>query len=195
MVANPLAWVSDVTPEAGVRALLTHIGEDPNRDGLKDTPARVAKALREMTAGYAIDVEAILSKQFDNDEKYGGIILLRRVPFASLCEHHMLPFTGHADVAYIPFPGSKIVGLSKLARVVDAYAKRLQVQERMTTQIADALCEHLQTVAVGVVIRADHTCMALRGIEKMAGGMLTSEMRGIFKDDPRARGELMELIA
>jgi GTP cyclohydrolase IA len=200
VVANPLAWtgrngnISQHVAEESVRFLLKHIGEDPARDGLTDTPRRVTKALLEMTTGYQVDVPLLLSVQFDQDATpYHGIVVLRRVPFASLCEHHLLPFVGTADVAYIPGNG-RIVGLSKLARLVDAYAKRLQVQERMTVQIVEALEEHLRPDGSACIIRADHTCMSLRGIEKQAGGMVTSEVRGNFMDDPRARLELMELL-
>lgn len=207
MVANPLAWagrngnISQHVAEESVRFLLKHIGESPDRDGLLETPRRVTKALLEMTTGYQVDIAALLSVQFDQRctsgvqfaGSYHGIVVLRRVPFASLCEHHLLPFVGTADVAYIPGNG-RIVGLSKLARLVDAYAKRLQVQERMTVQIVEALEEYLRPDASACIIRADHTCMSLRGIEKQAGGMVTSEVRGNFMDDPRARLELMELI-
>lgn len=193
---SPLGWWQTIgSAEEGVKRLLEHLGEDPYRDGLRDTPARVIKALGEMTTGYGVDVGKLLSKQFENEEGYRGIVALRRVPFSSLCEHHMLPFTGHADVAYIPQAGGRIVGLSKLARLVDAYARRLQVQERLTVQIVEALQTHLDPLGAACIVRAEHTCMSLRGIEKAAGGMVTSEVRGIFKDDPRARSELMELIA
>lgn len=198
MVANPLAWAVEdtVTAEQSVRQLLRHIGEDPDRDGLKRTPARVVKAWREMTTGYESDVAEILAVTFAQDDPpYTGIVALRSVPFASLCEHHVLPFVGHASVAYIPGDDGRIVGLSKLARLVDAYSRRLQVQERLTVQIVEALVEHLQPRAAACVIRAQHTCMTIRGVTKEADGMVTSEMRGIFKDDARARAELMELLA
>lgn len=189
-------WEGDETsPEDAVRRLLQYVGEDPERDGLADTPRRVTKAWREMTTGYNQDPASILSVQFAQDaDHYGGIIALRRVPFSSLCEHHVLPFTGYADVAYIPGESGRIVGLSKLARLVDIYARRLQVQERLTVQIVEALQAHLEPAAAACVIRADHTCMSLRGVTKTAGGMVTSEMRGLFMDDPRARAELMALL-
>lgn len=201
MVANPLAWstrssvISREAAELSVQSLLVYLGEDPNREGLRDTPRRVAKALSEMTTGHGVDVAKLLGVTFAQDVHYGGIVVLKRVPFASLCEHHLLPFTGHADVAYIPGDSNRIVGLSKLARLVDAYAKRLQVQERMTVQIVEALETHLEPKGSACVIRADHTCMSIRGVGKVTGGMVTSEVRGIFKDDPRARQELLDLLA
>jgi GTP cyclohydrolase I len=177
-----------------VRTLLEHIGEDPDRDGLRDTPLRVVKALTETTAGYAVDVAELLSVQFDQEDatRYHGIVLVKDVPFASTCEHHLLPFTGTASVAYIP--KGHIVGLSKLARLVDAYAQRLQVQERMTVQIVNALVDNLDPLAAACVVKAEHSCMNLRGVKKHTGGMVTSELRGAFYDDPRAREELMLLL-
>lgn len=188
-------WEASTTgPEDAVIRLLEWVGEDPSRDGIADTPKRVTKALREMTVGYDADVAGILATQFEQDEQYSGIVALRSVPFHSMCEHHLLPFSGTADVAYIPGESGKIVGLSKLARLVDAYARRLQVQERMTVQIVEALEEHLEPQGAACVIRAHHSCMALRGVNKDTGGMVTSEIRGAFYDDPRARSELMHLI-
>jgi len=187
-------WEQDEAngPEESVRRILQFIGEDPDRDGLRDTPRRVVKAYEEMTAGYDADVASILSVQFDQDEHYGGIVLLRDIPFHSICEHHMLPFSGHAHVAYIP--DEKIVGLSKLARLVEAYARRLQVQERMTVQIVDALMTHLNPSAAACIIRANHLCMSLRGIKKETGGMVTSELRGGFFHSAQARSELMSML-
>jgi len=175
---------------AAVATLLRHIGEDPNRDGLRDTPSRVAKALLELTQGYSVDVGALLAVQFA--EVHDSLIVVRDVPFHSLCEHHMLPFTGTATVGYVPAPGGGIVGLSKLARLVDAYARRLQVQERLTVQIADAIEEHLHPVAVGVIITAHHTCMSMRGIQR-AGQMVTSHLTGELRSDPVLRAEFMRL--
>lgn len=205
MVVNPLAWngtgsrsknITRHVAEDSVRFLLAYIGEDHQRAGLADTPRRVADAWSEMTTGYGADIAKILGVQFDQEEDhYGGIVVLRRVPFASLCEHHVLPFVGTVDVAYIPGASGRIVGLSKLARLVDAYAKRLQVQERMTIQIVEALEKHLEPKASACIVRAEHTCMSVRGVNKNAGGMVTSELRGAFLDDARARVELMELIA
>lgn len=178
-----------------VRTILFYLGEDPDRDGLQRTPARVIEALTEMSCGHHQDVAEMLSVQFAQEEtRYGGIVALRRIPFASLCEHHVLPFVGTADVAYIPGDQGRIVGLSKLARLVDAYAHRLQVQERLTVQVVEALEEHLQPKASACIIRADHTCMTIRGVAKTAGGMVTSELRGAFKDNPAARAELLHLL-
>lgn len=177
-----------------VETLLREVGENPERDGLRETPRRVVKAWSEMTAGYQMDPAAILSVTFSQDEHpYGGIVLVRQVPFASLCEHHVLPFTGFADVAYIPGENGRIVGLSKLARLVDVYARRLQVQERMTSQIAEAIDQHLQPLGVYVRVQANHTCMSLRGACK-TGVMVTADVRGLFKTDPLARNELMHLL-
>ena len=177
-------------PTDAVVRLLQHIGEDPTRDGLLETPARVVKALRELTSGYALDPAEILSKTFAVD--HDVMIVVRRVPFSSLCEHHMLPFHGHATVAYIPAPGGQIVGLSKLARLVDLYARRLQVQERLTDQIASAIDEHLDPIGTGVILTASHTCMSMRGIQR-AGEMVTAKMVGVMKEKPEARAELMTL--
>lgn len=171
-----------------VRALLAHLGEDPTRDGLVETPRRVVKALAELTSGYQVDIAALLAVTFD--ERHDELVMVRRVPFASLCEHHMLPFTGFATIGYVPRNG--IVGLSKLARLVDAYARRLQVQERLTDQIAIALIEHLDPLAVGVIIEAEHQCMALRGIERRAS-MVTSCLRGLLRERPDLRQEFLAL--
>ncbi len=167
------------------------LGEDPARDGLVKTPHRVAKALRDLTAGYQEDPLAILRSalfEVDNEE----IVLVRDIDFASLCEHHMLPFMGRAHVAYLP--RGRVVGLSKLARVVDVFARRLQVQERMTTQIAQALQEGLEPAGVGVVIEATHMCMVMRGVKKPNAVTVTSAMFGAFRDDPATRAELMKLV-
>lgn len=173
-------------PEHAVTALLVDIGEDPGRDGLVDTPARVVKALREMTAGYQVDVAQLLDVTFA--EHHDELIVVRRVPFHSLCEHHLMPFAGVATVGYVPRAG--IVGLSKLARLVDVYARRLQVQERLTAQIADALVTHLDPLAVGVVVEATHLCMAMRGIERTAP-MVTSCLRGLLRERPDLRAEFL----
>lgn len=183
-------------PTDAVRRLLQYIGEDPDRDGLLDTPRRVVASLKELTAGYWLDPADVLGVQFTQDAvPYTGIVALRAIPFASLCEHHVLPFTGTADVAYVPGESGRIVGLSKLARLVDVYARRLQVQERLTVEIVEALVTHLAPAAAACVIRADHSCMSMRGIRKTSGGMVTSELRGAFFDDARARAELMQLLA
>jgi len=175
-------------PVDHVVALLREIGEDPDRDGLRDTPARVLRMLRERTTGYDADVGALLSVTFA--ETHDSLVVVRRVPFASLCEHHLLPFLGHCTVGYVPRDG--VVGLSKLARLVEVYARRLQVQERMTDQIAQALVDHLRPLAVGVLVEARHTCMSIRGVERDAP-MITSDLRGLLRERSDLRAEFMAL--
>jgi GTP cyclohydrolase I len=179
---------NDGSPTDGIVRLLEYIGENPERDGLRDTPERVLKAMKEMTVGYNTDIAKILSVSFDVD--FDELVVVRNVPFNSLCEHHMLPFTGTATVGYIP--RERIVGLSKLARLVDAYAKRLQVQERMTKQIADAMLEHIRPIGCGVVVRGNHSCMSCRGINK-TGEMVTSSLHGVLRTDGIARAEFLAL--
>jgi GTP cyclohydrolase I len=174
--------------EAAVRTLLRWIGEDPTRDGLIKTPHRVAKAWIEMTQGYDADIAAILSTSFD--VPYDEMVVLRDVPFASVCEHHMLPFTGHVTIGYVPT--SRVVGLSKLARLVDAFAQRLQVQERLTNQLTEAMQEHLAPLGCGAVVRGNHSCMCNRGIKK-AGTMVTSSLVGVMRTDPVVRAEFLAL--
>lgn len=188
--SDPSRDATNDSAENAVRDLLAFVGEDIEREGLLDTPGRVARALREMTGGYSIDVGALLQRTFVNDG-YSGLVLVTGVDFVSVCEHHMLPFTGTAAVGYIPSP-SHVVGLSKLARLVDAFARRLQVQERMTEQIADALVEHLEPEGVGVVLRAQHSCMACRGVRKAGAEMVTSSLRGALYES-EARAEFMAL--
>lgn len=176
--------------QEAVKELLIHIGEDPDRDGLLETPKRVAKALLELTAGYGMDPKNILTTTFD--VHYDEMIVLTGVGYTSLCEHHMLPFTGTATVAYIPKPNGRVVGLSKLARLVECYARRLQVQERMTNQIAEAINNHLDPLGVGVVIKGNHSCMAARGIQRH-GDMITSRLIGVMRNDPTVRAEFLNL--
>lgn len=177
-----------MTPEQAVQRLIEHIGEDPHREGLKDTPARVAKAFREMTCGYVLNEHEVLGTTFD--EASDEMIVVSDINFVSLCEHHMLPFTGTATVGYIP--GERVVGLSKIGRLVEMYARRLQVQERLTRQIADAINNVLTPQGVGVVIHGNHSCMALRGIQKHAT-MTTSQMLGAFRDEHETRNEFLTL--
>ena len=177
---------------AAVRELLLAIGEDPERDGLLDTPDRVARMYAEVTAGLGEDPRAHLSKMFEAD--HDELVLVRGIAFASMCEHHLLPFIGRAHVGYIPGPSGQITGLSKLARLVDGYARRLQVQERLTTQIASALEQVLEPVGVVVVLEAEHLCMSIRGVAKPGAITVTSAVRGHFRDDPRARAEAISLI-
>ena len=177
-----------------VTSMLEAMGENPNRDGLIKTPERVAKAWREMLAGYDEDPVDHLTTSFslEGTKPYDQIILSRDIPFMSFCEHHLMPFRGFAHVAYIPQENSRVVGLSKLARVVDGYAKRLQVQERLTQQIAEALLT-LKPFGAAVIIKAQHTCQHDRGVKK-DGWMVTSSLHGAFKDNPDARLELLDLI-
>lgn len=178
--------------EAAVRVLLRWAGEDPAREGLRDTPARVARSYLELFAGYDIDPVALLERTFEEVEGYDEIILLRDIRLESYCEHHMVPIIGRAHVAYLP--GTRVVGISKLARVVDAYAKRLQIQERLTVQIANTINEVLQPRGVAVVIEAGHQCMTTRGVHKPGVAMVTSRMLGAFRDNPETRRELLSMI-
>jgi GTP cyclohydrolase I len=183
--------MSEVTlddAKQAVKTLLAFVGEDPERDGLLDTPKRVAKALLEMTEGYREDPKEILGVTFD--VAFDQMVVLRDIPFVSMCEHHMLPFEGTASVAYIP--NGRVVGLSKLARVVDTFAKRYQVQERLTQEIADAINTHVGSLGVGVIISSRHTCMCYRGIKKN-GTMVTSVTLGLMRDDAKARSEFLQL--
>lgn len=185
-----------VSARYAVKALLEHCGYDCDNDsGIAETPRRVVQAWEELTAGQHSDPGEHLARTFDADGMdVDEMIVLRRIGFVSLCEHHVLPFTGHASVAYLPRPGASIVGVSKLARVVDGYARRLQVQERLTSQIATCVDKHLDNVGVAVQIEATHTCLSLRGIRKESAVMVTSKLTGLFRDDPRARAEFLELI-
>ena len=176
--------------ERAVRELLIAIGEDPDREGLLKTPNRVARAYGELVAGLKEDPKRHLKTVFS--EEYDEVVLLRDIEFHSLCEHHLLPFTGVAHVAYLP--QGKVVGLSKLARLVEGFARRPQVQERLTVQIADALMEELQPSGAACVIEASHTCMTIRGAKKHGSTMVTSALRGVFKDNASSRTELLALI-
>lgn len=177
--------------EKAVRVLLSFIGEDVIRSGLADTPARVVRAWAEMTTGYKEDPAAILSRVFE--EPTDEIVIARKIPFTSLCEHHLLPFVGTVDVGYLPSTNGKIVGLSKLPRLVDCFARRLQVQERMTRQVATSIMEHLQAQGAAVVVRAVHSCLACRGAKKPGAEMVTSVMLGVFREKQEARAEFLEL--
>lgn len=180
---------SDLIQQA-TQNLLLGIGEDPAREGLSGTPDRVARAWGELTAGYHLDPREVLKTDFES-EGYDQMVACRQIEFWSLCEHHLLPFMGTAVVAYIP--DKRVIGLSKLARLVDVYARRLQIQERMTNQIAQALVEIVGARGVGVVVTARHLCMAARGVGKQQSDMVTSSLHGIIKEDPKARGEFMSL--
>jgi GTP cyclohydrolase IA len=174
-----------------IRGLLSALGEDPSREGLRDTPKRVENALRFLTGGYTEDVDAMLNNALFTVD-YNEMVIVRDIDFYSLCEHHMLPFFGKCHVAYIP--NGKVVGLSKIARLVDIYARRLQVQERLTNQIANTLLDKIDPLGVAVVTEATHLCMAMRGVEKQNSVAVTSAMLGAFRNDARTRAEFLDLI-
>lgn len=178
--------------EAAVRTLIRWAGDDPAREGLLDTPKRVVRSYKELFGGYAIDPVSLLERTFEEVEGYDEIVLLRDIRLESYCEHHMVPIIGICHVAYLP--NRRVVGISKLARVVDAYSKRLQIQEKLTVQIAATIDQVLQPRGVGVVIEAGHQCMTTRGVHKPGVSMVTSRMLGAFRDDPVTRSELLSMI-
>jgi GTP cyclohydrolase I len=178
--------------EAAVRTLLRWAGDDPTREGLLETPARVARAYEEFFSGYEIDPVALLERTFEETDGYDEIVLLRDIRLESHCEHHMVPIIGRAHVAYLPH--HRVVGISKLARVVDAYARRLQIQEKLTAQIANTIQQVLEPRGVAVVIEAAHQCMTTRGIHKSGVTMVTSRRLGAFRDDPTTRREVLAMI-
>jgi GTP cyclohydrolase I len=178
--------------EAAVRTLLRWAGDDPTREGLIDTPGRVVRAYEEFFSGYAIDPVALLERTFEETDGYDEIVLLRDIRLESHCEHHMVPIIGRAHVAYLPH--RRVVGISKLARVVDAYARRLQIQEKLTAQIANTIQQVLEPRGVAVVIEAAHQCMTTRGTHKPGVTMVTSRMLGAFRDDPTTRREVLAMI-
>ncbi len=178
--------------EAAVRTLLAWIGEDPDREGLKATPARVIRSYGEHFSGYGRDPRATLRRTFEETEGYDEIVALQGIPFESHCEHHLTPIIGKAHVGYLP--DRRIVGVSKLARIVDLYAKRLQIQEKMTTQIADTIDEVLRPRGVAVVLEAEHFCMTTRGIHKRGMLMVTSRMTGVFRETEATRREFLHMI-
>ena len=178
--------------EEAVRTLIRWAGDDSDREGLRDTPKRVTKSYLEFFKGYEQDPKEILSRTFKDVEGYDEMIVLRDINFNSYCEHHMVPFSGRAHVAYIP--GDKVVGISKLARLVDVYAKRLQIQEKLTAQIATTLNELLKPRGVAVVVEATHMCMTTRGVQKHGTVMQTSQLHGLFKSDHRTRQEFFSLL-
>ena len=178
--------------EKAVREILFAIGEDPDREGLVDTPKRLAKMYEEIFSGLHEDPEKHLEIYFQ-DEKYDELVLVKDIPFYSMCEHHLVPFFGKAHVAYLPKNG-KLTGLSKLARVVETVAKRPQLQERITATVADTLMKKLEPYGVIVVIEAEHMCMTMRGVQKPGSKTVTSAVRGVFKTDPRSRAEVMSMI-
>ena len=178
--------------EAAVRVLLQWAGEDPDREGLVDTPRRVVRTYEELFRGYRDNASLVLDRVFEEVAGYDGLVLLRDIPFYSHCEHHMVPIIGAAHIAYYPTQG--VVGLSKLARVVDVYARRLQTQERLTAQITDALEETLKPRGVAVMIEAEHMCMSMRGIQKQGVSTLTTRFTGLFKDEPAEQARFMAMV-
>tara|TARA_R110000868_G_scaffold39376_1_gene137058 strand:- start:15962 stop:16564 length:603 start_codon:yes stop_codon:yes gene_type:complete len=178
--------------EEAVRTLIRWAGDDPDREGLLETPARVARSYREFYAGYELDPEAVLLKTFEETGGYDEMVLIRDISVDSHCEHHMVPISGRAHVAYIP--NSRVVGISKLARVVEIFSKRLQIQEKMTVDIATTIDRVLKPQGVAVVIEASHQCMTTRGIRKAGADTVTSHMLGAFRDDPSTRREFLAMI-
>ncbi len=186
-----MSYHSDPAIEDAVRVILKQIGEQPEREGLLKTPSRVAKMYAELTAGYHIDPDALINDAIFS-VSYDEMVLVKNIEFSSLCEHHMLPFMGRVHVAYIP--NGKVVGLSKIPRIVEMFARRLQVQERMTVQIADFINQRLEPLGVAVVAEGVHMCAVMRGVKKAGATMVTSAMRGVFRDDPKTRSEFMAHI-
>jgi GTP cyclohydrolase I len=178
--------------EAAVRVLLRWAGDDPDREGLVDTPARVVRSYRELFAGYETDPRGYLERTFEEVGGYDQLVVLKDIRFVSFCEHHMLPVIGQAHVAYLPT--DRVVGISKLARVVNGYARRLQIQEKMTAEIAQAIEEVLKPKGVGVVVEATHSCMTLRGVNTPGAALVTSSLRGVVRDDMRTRSEFLRLV-
>lgn len=191
ITAKPAA-VSQAQAEDAIKLLLRWAGDNPEREGLLDTPKRVAKAYKEWFGGYAMHPEDYLKRTFEEVEGYDEMVILRDIEFESHCEHHMAPIIGVAHVGYIP--DGRVVGISKLARVVEAYAKRLQVQEKMTAQIARCIQDVLQPKGVGVVVVAKHECMTTRGVHKTGVSMVTSKLLGSFRDDARTRAEFLQCV-
>ena len=179
--------------EAAVREILCAVGEDPDRDGLRETPARVARAYRELLGGLRATPARHLGRVFEHRSSGDDLVMVRDIEFFSLCEHHLLPFAGRAQVAYLPDKG-RVVGLSKIARTVDVFARRPQLQERLTAEIAEALVDHLGARGVAVVVRAEHMCMKMRGANKQAADMVTTAFRGCFERDRALRAEALELL-
>jgi GTP cyclohydrolase I len=174
-----------------LRRLLAELGENPAREGLRDTPRRVEQSLRFLTSGYATDIDALINNALFTVE-YNEMVIVRDIDFYSLCEHHLLPFFGKCHIAYLP--NGRVIGLSKIPRLVDVFARRLQVQERLTSQIAETIQDKIDPLGVAVVMEATHLCMAMRGVEKQNSVTATSAMRGVFREDARTRHEFLELI-
>jgi GTP cyclohydrolase I len=189
---TPLVRPSREEAEAAVRTLISWAGDDPRREGLVETPSRVARAYEEWFAGYGQDPEELLKATFEEVEGYDEMVVLRDVTFESFCEHHLAPIIGKAHIAYLP--KNRVIGISKMARVLEAFAKRMQIQERLTAQLANAIDRVLQPRGVGVVIQATHQCMTTRGVHKSGVAMVTSRMLGAFRDDAATRREFLSLV-
>ncbi|MES2833271.1 MAG: GTP cyclohydrolase I FolE [Pseudomonadota bacterium] len=183
--------VTQTEAEAAVRTLIKWAGDDPDREGLLDTPARVARSYKELFAGYEVEPRAYLERTFEEVGGYSQLVVLKDIRFVSFCEHHMLPVVGVAHVGYLPT--DRVVGISKLARVVRGYARRLQIQEKMTAEIANAIDEVLKPQGVGVVIEAEHSCMTMRGVDAPGASLTTSALLGVVRDDARTREEFLRL--
>lgn len=184
--------VSQSEAEAAVRTLIRWAGDDPDREGVLDTPARVARSYRELFAGYDTDPREYLERTFEEVGGYDELVVLKDIRFVSFCEHHMLPVVGRAHVGYLPT--DRVVGISKLARVVHGFARRLQIQEKMTSEIARAIQEVLRPQGVGVVVEAEHSCMTLRGVNTAGSSLTTSHLSGVIRDDARTREEFLRLV-
>jgi GTP cyclohydrolase I len=191
-VGSPTIRPTQAEAEAAVRTLIEWAGDDPNREGLLDTPKRVAKAYRELFAGYESDPHDDLARTFEEVGGYDELVVLRDIRVVSFCEHHMLPFLGKAHVGYLP--SNRVVGISKLARVVNGFARRLQIQEKLTAEIAEAIQDILEPKGVGVVIASEHSCMTMRGVGTPGSKLITSHLLGQVRDDPRTRQEFMDLV-
>jgi GTP cyclohydrolase I len=184
--------VTQSDAEAAVRTLIEWAGDDPDREGLLETPARVARAYRELFAGYEVDPRDYLARTFEEVAGYDELVILKDIPVVSFCEHHMLPFIGRAHVGYLP--SNRVVGISKLARVVRGFARRLQIQEKLTAEVAEAICDILKPKGVGVVIISEHSCMTMRGVNTPGTRLTTSHLLGEVRDDPRTRQEFFDLV-
>ena len=178
--------------EAAVRVLIQWAGDDPAREGLAETPARVVRSYEELFAGYRADPRDYLQRTFEEVGGYDELVVLTDIPVVSFCEHHMLPFLGRAAVGYLP--DKRVVGISKLTRVVQGFARRLQIQEKLTAEIAEAICEVLQPRGVGVVIKSEHSCMTMRGVNTPGSALTTSTLLGVVRDDPRTRQEFLQYV-
>jgi len=191
-MTHPRGRPSQSEAEAAVRTLIQWAGDDPDREGLLDTPGRVVRAYRELFSGYESDPREYLERTFEEVGGYDELVVLRDIRVVSFCEHHMLPFLGKAHVGYLP--SNRVVGISKLARVVQGFARRLQIQEKLTAEIADAIHDILQPKGVGVVIVSEHSCMTMRGVNTPGSRLTTSSLTGVIRDDPRTRQEFLEFV-